>query len=101
LNDLAVLGAGLVSPAGCTVDTLWQAAVEGSSFAEPWGFPQLDGWRTLVCRASRFDPADRLQPHEIRRLDRAHQMAFAAADDALAGVELPEHSRCAVVVGMG
>ena len=101
MNDVAVVGAGLVSPAGCTVDALSQAAVEGSSFAEPWSFPQLDGWRTLVCRASQFDPADRLQPHEIRRLDRAHQMAFAAADDAVAGVALPEASRCAVVVGMG
>ena len=101
MNGVAVVGAGVVSPAGCSVDALWQSALSGRSFAEPRRFPELEGWLTLECRASSFDPADRFERHEIRRLDRVHQMAIVAADDALYGLEIPAPARCAVVVGLG
>ena len=98
-----VVGAGVASPAGSDLDELWRAVVEArGTRAEviPYeGFP--DGG-VLGCRAAGFEPAERLERHELRRLDRVHQLAFWAADDALAAAGPgPEPERCAVVVGTG
>jgi|CXWL01.1.fsa_nt_gi 3-oxoacyl-[acyl-carrier-protein] synthase II len=98
---IAAMGAGIVSPAGCTSHALWETAVNARPSAEQFTFPELAGWRTLVCHATGFDPTERLERHEIRRLDRFQQMALVAGGDALAGVELPDPSRCGVVVGVG
>jgi 3-oxoacyl-[acyl-carrier-protein] synthase II len=57
----------------------------------------------LACRVDGFDPADYLTAVEVRRLDRCHHLAVAAAQDALdaIGDDRPEPARCAVVVGVG
>ena len=58
--------------------------------------------RLLVSRVQGFDPADYLSPPERRRFDRAHQLAIAAAQDAIPyGAPLPPGDRCAVVCGVG
>lgn len=101
MAEIAVVGEGVVCAAGCSGPELWAAAVQGRAFAERHSFPEAEGWQTLVCRATGFDPTEKLQRHEIRRLDLLHQMAISAAEDAVRGVALPERSRCAVVVGVG
>lgn len=103
LRSARVLGAGVVSPAGSDLTTFWEN-VRGAdrTLAEVMDYPELEGVDILGCRASGFEPSERLERHELRRLDRAHQMAFWAADDALAACEDgPEPERCAIVVGTG
>jgi 3-oxoacyl-[acyl-carrier-protein] synthase II len=100
-----VVGAGVVSPGGSTLEDLWSSIcrADGTN-AEVVRYSELgDEVPVLTCRARGFEPADRLERHEIRRLDRSHQMAFWAADDALesAPPEAPPPERCAVVVGTG
>lgn len=98
-----VVGAGVVAPGGATLDDLWMTIrnADGTR-AEVVGYEELPDIAVLGCRASGFDPAERLERHELRRLDRSHQMAFWAADDAMAAAgESPPPDRCAVVVGTG
>ncbi|MGE0811886.1 MAG: beta-ketoacyl synthase [Vicinamibacterales bacterium] len=98
------MGAGVRTPAGATVDALWDAVCAGRSSAIPHADDRLPhDARLLVCRIEDFDPADCLTPVECRRFDRVHQLAIAAAEDALrsAGPDRPPPDRCAVVCGSG
>jgi 3-oxoacyl-[acyl-carrier-protein] synthase II len=99
-----VVGAGLKAPGGTTVDELWAALRAGRSVAEPYEDERLPAdARLVVSRVGGFDPADYLSGVELRRLDRAHQLAMGAAQDALdcLGGRLPPRERCAVVCGVG
>jgi 3-oxoacyl-[acyl-carrier-protein] synthase II len=101
---VAAVGAGVVGPAGTTVDGLRVALQHAAgTLADVVTFPSAGADVTLVaCRASGFDPDDHFAPHELRRLDRAHQLAIVAADAALASCgPAPEPERCAIVIGSG
>jgi 3-oxoacyl-[acyl-carrier-protein] synthase II len=106
VNDRSatVVGAGVVSPAGSTIEDLWSGVcrADGTN-AEVVNYSELgDDVPVLTCRARGFAPEERLERHEMRRLDRSHQMAFWAADDAVTSAgEAPAPDRCAVVVGTG
>jgi 3-oxoacyl-[acyl-carrier-protein] synthase II len=93
----------VVSPAGSTLDEFWAELVAGrQTNAELITYEAMDGLPVLSCRARSFTPEDRLERHELRRLDRLHHMAIWAADDALAQAGPgPAPDRCAVVVGLG
>jgi 3-oxoacyl-[acyl-carrier-protein] synthase II len=100
---IAVLGAGVKTPAGNTVDELWESLCSARSSAEVCDderFPA--GYGPLVCRDKTFDAGAYLSPVEVRRLPRSQALAVAAARDALehAG-NLPEPGRRAVVCGVG
>ncbi|MEZ5294311.1 MAG: beta-ketoacyl-[acyl-carrier-protein] synthase family protein [Vicinamibacterales bacterium] len=98
------MGAGVRTPAGATIDALWDAVCAGRSSAIPHADDRLPhDARLLVCPIQDFDPADFLTPVECRRFDRVHQLAVAAAEDALrsAGPDRPPPERCAVVCGSG
>lgn len=106
MTDVAatVVGAGVVSPGGSTLGDLWSsircAAGTNAELVRHSELGEQDP--TLECRARGFEPADRLERHEMRRLDRSHQMAIWAADDALESAgAAPAPERCAVVVGTG
>jgi 3-oxoacyl-[acyl-carrier-protein] synthase II len=105
MNDrsVTVVGAGVVSPAGSTVVEVWDSVLDGAGTrADVVHYRQLVDVPTLMCSAVGFDPASRLRRHELRRLDRSHQMAFWAADDALKSAgDGPPADRCAVIVGTG
>jgi 3-oxoacyl-[acyl-carrier-protein] synthase II len=100
---VAVVGAGVRTPAGNTVDDLWASLCAGASTAELFEDERLPpGKATLVCRVRDFDPTAYLKPIEVRRLDRSHALAIAAAQDAIDQCgELPPAPRCAVVCGVG
>ena len=73
-------------------------------FAAPFEDDRLtDGTAMLACRVDGFAASDYFSPVELRRTDRCHQLALAAAQDALdsAAVDLPPPERCAVVCGVG
>jgi 3-oxoacyl-[acyl-carrier-protein] synthase II len=98
------VGWGVKAPGGCSPAELWASLCAGRSTAEPYADQRWpSGGDLLVSRVGDFDPAAYLAPAEVRRLDRAHQLAVGAACDAVAGVtgELPPPERCAVVCGTG
>jgi len=102
-RPVAVIGAGVKTPAGNIVDELWKNLCAGQPTAEVFTDDRLPpGTAALVCRANGFDPAGCLTPAEARRLDRSHALAIAAAADALGQCgELPAPARRAVVCGIG
>jgi len=100
---VAVVGAGVKTPAGNSVDELWGNLCAARPSAEVFSDDRLPpGTAALVCRVSGFDPAAYLTPVEARRLDRSHALAIGAAADALGQCgELPDPARRAVVCGIG
>lgn len=100
----SVRGMGVVTPVGSTIDDFWAAVLAGAgTAAEELSFDEgPEGLEALGCPARGFDPASRLERRELRRLDRAHLLAYWAAEDALAAAGPgPEPERCAIVVGTG
>ncbi len=102
-RSATVLGAGVVSPAGSTLPDAWAVVgAGGHTRAEVMEYAELPELPVLGCRAAGFDPETFLERHELRRLDRTHQMSFWATDHALnAAGDGPDLARCAVVVGTG
>jgi 3-oxoacyl-[acyl-carrier-protein] synthase II len=100
---VAVLGAGVKTAAGNTTAELWAALAESRSTAEVFEderFPA--GTAVLACRDRHFDASAYLSPGEVRRLDRSHALAIAAAEDALEPChDMPPPERRAVVCGVG
>ena len=96
-GDVAIVGAGVKAPGGTSVEELWRCVGAGRSTARRYpGLPDV-----LVCQVDSFDPGAYLSPVQARRLDRAGQLAVAAATDALDHLKPPAPHRCAVVVGTG
>jgi 3-oxoacyl-[acyl-carrier-protein] synthase II len=100
---VAVVGAGVKTPAGNSAEQLWGNLCAGRPSAEVFSDDRLPpGTAALVCRVNGFDPASYLTPVEVRRLDRSHALAIGAAADALGQCgELPAPARRAVVCGVG
>ena len=101
---IAVVGAGVKTPAGSTVEALWDALCAARSTAEVYSDDRLPrDARLLVSRVRDFDASRYLSPVERRRFDRAHQLAIGAAQDAIeqCGLALPLRERCGVVCGVG
>ena len=100
---VAVVGAGVKTPAGNGVSELWENLCVARPSAEVFEDGRLPpGTAALVSRVSGFDPSAYLTPIEVRRLDRSHALAIGAAADALGQcAELPEPPRRAVVCGVG
>ncbi|HQZ35569.1 MAG TPA: beta-ketoacyl-[acyl-carrier-protein] synthase family protein [Ilumatobacteraceae bacterium] len=100
---VAVVGAGLCTPAGTTSSEFWQRVSNGVPSAQPTEVDGLDNWRRMACRVESISAEGLMAPHELRRLDRPHLLAISAADDALDAVagRLPDLDRCALQVGTG
>jgi 3-oxoacyl-[acyl-carrier-protein] synthase II len=101
---VAVVGAGVKTPVGCTPDALWQSLLAGRTSAQPFDDDRLPpDAGVLAARVDGFDPTAYLTATEIRRLDRCHHLAIGAAQDALDDVRgaLPPPDRRAIVCGTG
>jgi 3-oxoacyl-[acyl-carrier-protein] synthase II len=98
---VAVTGLGLVTPAGIGVAETWAFLMSARSAAAP--ITRFDTSALPVrfaCEASDFHPTERLSGKDARRLDRATQLALAAAVAAVedAGIALSP-AGTGVVVG--
>jgi 3-oxoacyl-[acyl-carrier-protein] synthase II len=103
-KPIAVIGVGVKAPGGGSAEELWDALCDGRSTAAPYHDDRLpDSSRALTCAVEAFDPGSYLTPVDVRRLDRCHHLAIAAADDALRAVpdDRPNPDRCATVCGVG
>ena len=101
---VVVTGVGLQTPAGATLDSVWSTLLAGRSVAAP--IRRFDASPLSVrfgCEFLDFDPVPYLGPKESRRVDRAAQMGFAAAADALAdaGDVGVDPARAGVIAGTG
>jgi 3-oxoacyl-[acyl-carrier-protein] synthase II len=104
-GDVAVVGVGVKAPGGTTVDELWRSLCSARPTAEPYKDERLPAdAAVLVSRVEGFEPAEYFSAVERRRLDRALQLALAAAQDAVndsGGSPWPPPERRAVVCGVG
>jgi 3-oxoacyl-[acyl-carrier-protein] synthase II len=119
---VAVTGIGVKTPAGQTLDELWDTLVAARPAAAPITlYDASDHSVPFACEVRGFDAVPYVGPKEVRRTDRAALLAVAAAADALgdatgvgmdptASELLPAASpddlgadplRCAVVAGSG
>jgi 3-oxoacyl-[acyl-carrier-protein] synthase II len=101
---VAITGLGVKTPAGNDLDAAWSTLAAGRPTAatitryDPSPLPVRFG-----CEVHDFDSTAYLGPKESRRVDRATQLGFAAAADALAdaGELHADPARSAVIVGTG
>jgi 3-oxoacyl-[acyl-carrier-protein] synthase II len=104
-GDVAVVGVGVKAPGGTSPEELWDSLCHASPTAEPFADDRLPaGAALLVSRVRGFDPAAYFSAPERRRLDRALQLALAAAQDAadaVVGAPWPPPERRALVCGVG
>src|SRR6187402_3031744 len=87
---VVVTGVGLQTPAGAGLDAVWSTLLTGKSVAAP--IQRFDPSPLAVrfgCEIRDFDPVPYLGPKDSRRVDRAAQLGFAAAADALADAGEP------------
>ena len=102
---VAITGIGVKAPGGTTVDDFWTAVLAGRGLAR--GLTRFDPAALAVrigAEVDGFDPAAYCGPKEARRMDRATQLGFAAAMDAVTDAGLPpdlDRSRAAVLAGTG
>lgn len=101
---MAVTGLGVKSPGGNSPAAMWTALVAARSMVGPIErFDASDLPVRFAGEVKGFDPVEYLGAKESRQTDRATQLGFAAAVDALADSALvaEDPSKCAVVVGTG
>jgi 3-oxoacyl-[acyl-carrier-protein] synthase II len=102
---VAVTGMGVKTGAGGDLDAFWNRLASARSTAAP--IQRFDPSPLPVrfgCEVVDFDPVAYMGPKDARRVDRATQLGFAAAADALADAgELgaSDPARCAVITGTG
>jgi 3-oxoacyl-[acyl-carrier-protein] synthase II len=100
---VGVIGAGVKTPAGESLDELWKNLLGGRAGMSLYRHPELAGREPVVVgEVSGYDPGRYVTVPEARRLGRVHLLAIGAADDALSACpQRPPPHRCAVVCGIG
>lgn len=112
---VVVTGMGVKTPAGQTVDAMWQTMLAGTPMAGPITlFDPTEHSVKIACEVRDFDAVPYVGPKEVRRTDRATLLGLAAAADAIVdagarttegsdeddGLAAPKHRR-GVVAGSG
>ncbi|MFG2130879.1 beta-ketoacyl-[acyl-carrier-protein] synthase family protein [Streptomyces sp. NPDC048751] len=101
---VAVTGVGVVAPGGVGAKHFWSLLSEGRTATRGITFFDPSPFRSRVAAEIDFDPEEHgLSPQEIRRMDRAAQLAVVAAREALADSSVADAGidpyRTGVVVG--
>ena len=111
---VVVTGMGVKTPAGLTVDSMWETLLAGTTRAATITlFDPTEHSVRIACEVRDFDAVPYVGPKEVRRTDRATLLAVAAAADAVTdagavaaeghaddGLAAPMHRR-GVVAGSG
>ncbi|WP_028279349.1 beta-ketoacyl-[acyl-carrier-protein] synthase family protein [Arthrobacter sp. H5] len=94
--SIAVTGMGVVTPAGCTLEDLWNGLLDGKSTAR-----YLDGFNEtrFGCQIRGLDPVG--TGKDVRRMDAFARYGVTAGLDAYrhAGAPQADHGRAAILVG--
>jgi 3-oxoacyl-[acyl-carrier-protein] synthase II len=82
---VVVTGLGVKTPAGQSVDELWDTLLAARAMAGPiTQFDSSEHSVHIACEVRDFDPVPYVGAKEVRRTDRATLLAIAAAKDAIA-----------------
>lgn len=103
---VVVTGLGAITPAGLTVDELWENLVAGRSGIGPITFFEPDGYPCRIAgEVHGFDPGDYMDRKAGRRMARFSQFMVASASQAFADAALDldaiDRDRAGVVIGNG
>ena len=103
---IVVTGMGAVTPLGMGVEATWEGLRSGrSGISKISHFDASDFSSQIAGEVDGFDPADWLEPLEVRHTDRFTQFAVAAAkmavDDAGLDFERIDRDRVGVLIGSG
>jgi len=104
---VVITGMGVVSPVGSTLETFWEALVEGRSGVGPITYFDTTNFGARIAgQVKDFNVEAYVEPKEAKRLDRFLQYAIGAAAQAVehAGLESVEgldKTRVGVVIGCG
>ena len=93
---VVITGLGTVNPTGNTVAESWAAIKDGHCAVEPiTAFDTADFKVKLAAEVKNFDPAERIDKREARKMARFTQFAVAAAEEAIgdSGLALEEIDR--------
>jgi 3-oxoacyl-[acyl-carrier-protein] synthase II len=97
---------GVISPLGNSVDTFYEALLNGESGMGPvTRFDVSDYSTRIAAEVKDFDPLDYIDRKEVKRTDPAQRYAIAASQQAIddSGLDLDviDHERAGVVIGSG
>ncbi|MCG5434766.1 beta-ketoacyl-[acyl-carrier-protein] synthase family protein [Micromonospora foliorum] len=99
---VVITGIGVIAPGGLGTKAFWELLTAGRTATRTLSFFDATPFRSRVAAEADFDPAaEGLSPQEIRRMDRAAQMAVVCTREALAdsGFEVVDPTRVGVSVG--
>lgn len=101
---VVIVGTGVVAPGGIGTKEFWSLLSEGRTATRTITFFDPTPFRSRIAAEVDFDPAAQgLTPQEIRRMDRAVQLAMVAMREAVADSGLPlaeeDPSRIGVTIG--
>ncbi|MCG5449086.1 MULTISPECIES: beta-ketoacyl-[acyl-carrier-protein] synthase family protein [Micromonospora] len=99
---VVITGIGVIAPGGLGTKAFWELLTAGRTATRTLSFFDATPFRSRVAAEADFDPvAEGLSPQEVRRMDRAAQMAVVCTREALAdsGFEVVDPTRVGVSVG--
>jgi 3-oxoacyl-[acyl-carrier-protein] synthase II len=105
-SRVVVTGIGTLSPLGLDTSTMWQALIVGKSGVDRITLFDAEKFETKIAgEVKGFDPANYMNPKDVRRNDRFSQMAVAASLEALkqAGLKIDDTNKgdIGVIIGSG
>lgn len=104
---VVITGLGAVTNVGIDVSSMWRALLDGKSGISPiTAFEQGDEWAVRIAgEIADFDPADRIDHREAKRMDRFCAMGLYAAIEAAqnCGIDFTQGDpyRRGVAIGSG
>jgi minimal PKS ketosynthase (KS/KS alpha) len=88
---VAITGIGVLAPGGTCTSEFWGTITSGRTATRRISFFDPAPFRSQVAAECDFDPARaNLTPQEVRRMDRAAQLAVVAAREAVADSAVDE-----------
>jgi 3-oxoacyl-[acyl-carrier-protein] synthase II len=106
LNRVVITGIGATTSTGLTAEEFWSSCLEGRSGIAPITGFDASGFSTRIAGELKgFNPEDRIEKGEARKLDRFVQIGVVTADMALtdSGIDLEreDRARIGVIIGSG
>ena len=89
-RSVAITGLGMTTPIGGDVASNWASALAGTPGITPLIDEAYAEQPSRIAGQLAIDPADVLEKHESRRMDRSQQAALVAAREAWADAGAPE-----------
>ncbi|MBE1530515.1 beta-ketoacyl-[acyl-carrier-protein] synthase family protein [Actinomadura algeriensis] len=101
---VAITGMGVVAPGGTGRKAFWNLLTDGRTATRTISLFDPAGFRSRIAAECDFDPvAEGLSPREVRRMDRAAQLATVSAREAIddSGLEIDELDPARTAVSLG